>query len=609
MTTATIAQQPFKNKFTFGESKLRTDGDVLLVAFGKDGWLYSVEELGILRKWNPASGEQLDCTPLSDMETLWAFSADGRVLASASDELVIWDAVAGQLLTSIPQHCWITALAFHPDSSFIATGDDDGAIHYLDAPGHHPVFEKGFAYHKKAISALAISPDGKKLAAASEDKQVTVWDLVTGKYIGCLSGHTDRIPALAWHPSSKFLVSAGWDTTARVWDADTLQPVILLNTHGTQVNALAFSRDGRWLACADSTHTIHVWDFTTKKTVHKLKVPEAELRSLAFSPDGKYLACNGDRILHLWNPETGKSYADLGPRPVAKTSVSVHADGAKLLTNGGGSMVRVWNTSSRQPITTLDSADPINAIAFSPDGKWITSSIGKRIRLYDATGKFIADWEDLADAPITTIAFSGDSSLLVSAAREGLSAIVWRVADGEPILLIPDALDGCSIEAVAFHPDNKQVVIGGVDALATTTTGNDGQISIWNIDQRVEITTFLDGTTALAVHPSGDILATTTLDRSIFTWDLHLKQLLQELVGHDGPVNCLAFSPDGNWLASGSEDLTLRIWDAKGREQVALEMESQVTSVAFSADGNFLYTGHANTTCSQIQLPDLLQRK
>jgi WD40 repeat protein len=606
MTSALLPPHAFTKRFTFGEPRLRTDGEVLAISFGKEGSLYTVEELGILRKWNPESGQQLDWFSLSDMETLWAFSADARVLASASDDLTIWDASSGRLLTSMPQPGWVTALAFAPDASFVATGHDDGSIGYWDAPGHHPVFEKNLTFHKKPISAVAISPNGKWLAVASEDKSISVWNLTTGGYCGCLVGHTDRIPALAWHPSSNYLVSAGWDTTARVWDTNTLQPVILLNSHATQVHAMAFSRDGRWLACADSSAVLHVWDFDKKKTVHKLKMPPAEVRTLAFSPDGKHLACNGDRIIHLWNPATGQPYADIGPRPLAKTTVSVGGDGSRLISNGGGNEVRIWNASTRQLITTLQTDEPIHALAFSPDGKRIAGSFGNQIRVWDANGQFVADWEG-PEEPVTTLAFSPDSTLLASGSDRGVCVWIWRVADGEPILLIPDALDGCSIETLAFHPDNNNLAVGGIDWMETG--GNNGAVSVWNLSERAEVATFIDGTTALAIHPSGDILATTTLEHSICLWDLQQKQLLQELIGHDGAVICLAFSPDGNWLVSGSDDHTLRIWDTKGREQMALEVESQITSVTFSADGRFLYTGHANTTCSQIQLPEPFRQR
>jgi WD40 repeat protein len=606
MTSTLLPASALPKPITFGEPKLHTDGDVLGLCFGKDGWLYSIEEMGILRKWNPASGQQLSWASLSDLETLWTFSGDGRVLASASDDLSIWDASSGALLTTIPQPSWVTALAFHPDASFIATGHDDGSIGYWDAPGHHAVFDKSLNFHKKPISAIAISPNGKWLAVASEDKTVSIWNLGTGVYHGCLTGHTDRIPALAWHPDSNYLVSAGWDTTARVWDANTLQPTIILNSHATQVHAAAFSGDGRWLACADSSHTIHLWDFAAKKTVHKLKVPAAELRTLAFSADGKFLACNGDRMIHLCNPETGKPYIDLTPRATSKTSVSLHADGTRLLSNGGGNALRVWSIADRQAVVALDSPEAIHAAAFSPDGKWIAGAIGARVRLWDTTGKFIADW-DGPEEPITTVAFSPDSQTLASGSAQGVAVWLWRVADGEPILIIPDALDGCNIEALAFLPDSNVLAVGGIDWMATG--GSNGAVSLWNLAERAEFATFLEGATAIAAHPSGDILASTTLDHAICLWDLNVCQLAQELIGHDGSVTAIAFSPDGKLLASGSEDHTLRLWDAKGNERVVHEVESQITAIAFSPDGQYLFLGHANTTCSQIQLPESMRRK
>jgi len=69
------------------------------VSFGKEGWLYSIEEQAF-SEMEPRIGPQIDRETLSDLETLWVASADGRVFASASDDLTIWDASSGQMLTS-----------------------------------------------------------------------------------------------------------------------------------------------------------------------------------------------------------------------------------------------------------------------------------------------------------------------------------------------------------------------------------------------------------------------------------------------------------------------------------------------------------------------------
>jgi hypothetical protein len=257
MSSTTAPARVSEITAVFGDSHLHAEGDLLALRYDDDGQLWSVEEPGILRQWDTASGDAKTTFSLSDLETLWGFGPHARLLASASDDLSIWDARTGEVLKAISQPSWVTAFAFHPKQALVATGHDDGKVRVWDI--NKQKLARELSNHTEPISALAFAADGKKLAVASEDKLISLWQTSDGKYLGALEGHKDRIPALAWHPDGKRLVSAGWDTTARVWDVQSFEPVILLNYHDTQVYALAFSPDGKLLATADSGRQVPIW--------------------------------------------------------------------------------------------------------------------------------------------------------------------------------------------------------------------------------------------------------------------------------------------------------------------------------------------------------------
>jgi WD40 repeat protein len=589
----------------FGDPQLHTDGDLLALGFAADGGLWSVEEPGVVRHWNGSGGQPLGWHSLSDLETLWCFSDDARVLASGSDDLSLWDAASGQLLTAIPQPSWVTALAFHRDSTQLATGHDDGVVRFWDAAGHQLLRE--FRRHSRPVSALAFSRDGRRLASAGEDKVIHLWEVDSGRHLGTLAGHTDRVPALAWHPQGKFLVSAGWDTTARVWDTDSCQPVILFNSHANLVTALAFSPDGDLLASADSAHDVHLWQFEEKRTLHVLKGHDGEVRCLAFSRDGRRLASGGaDRVIHLWDPRHGTRLSGSAGAALSRTSLALGPGGTRLALSGGGTAPRVWDTASARPVVTLEVQEPVQALAYSPDGRWVAGGLERAVRLWDAADGRLRAVLDEQEEPVTALAFAPDGSALASASSTGLAVWLWEVPGGEPTLLIPDALDGCTVEALAFHPGGRLLAAGGIDWLATG--GSDGAICVWDLAERCEIATISGGVTAVTWDPAGKRLASASLEQSVCVWDASGGELLHELFGHDGTVSAVAFSPDGRWLASGGEDRTVRLWDATTGEPVALkELDTQVKALCFAPDGRHLYTGNANTTSYRLGLSVLLK--
>src|SRR5579864_2810198 len=115
MTATLLPPNALPHVQVFGDPHLHIDGEMLALTFAPDGSLWSVEEPGVLRHWDPAAAKQLEWQSLSDLETLWCFSRDGKFLASASNDLSFWDVAAGQVLTAVPQPSWVTAMAFHPD--------------------------------------------------------------------------------------------------------------------------------------------------------------------------------------------------------------------------------------------------------------------------------------------------------------------------------------------------------------------------------------------------------------------------------------------------------------------------------------------------------------
>jgi WD40 repeat protein len=617
----------------FGARPFHTDGDLLALAFAPNGDLWSVEDPGVLRRWHVAGQQQLDWFPLEEVATLWCFSPDARLVAAASDELTVWDVPTGDLREtwSHPASSWITAIAFRPPeralppsggrgrlvSHVLAAGDDDGIVRLWDWANQEELLR--IPGHKKAVSALAFSLDGCFLATAGEEKVIHIWEVESGQRVGTLRGHTDRIPALVWHPDGRRLVSAGWDTTARVWDTMTCQPIILLNSHDTQVQALAFNRDGSRLACADSADAIHVWDFARHRTIDVLHSPGAEARCLAFSPNGEWLVSGGvERAIRLWGGGGSSGDVHQADTLLTRTGVAVTA-GGRLASLGGGSALRVYDLASGEPALQLHEAASLRAFAGSADGKWFAASVAlpeeekasrhpplAKVALWDAATGRVQTWLEGQSGPVTAFAFAPDSESVASAGYQSSDVWLWKVPSGEAKLLIPGAVEGCSVEALAFHPHGRLLAVGGVDYLATG--GTDGRIALWDVAGRRVVRHFESGVTALAFSPDGSRLAGTSLRRTVHIWDATTGDTVARLAGHTEAVTCVAFSPDGRLLVTGGDDRFVRLWDPiRGRQLGAAELDTQVKALAFAPDGQSLFTGNGNASSYQIELERLLE--
>jgi WD40 repeat protein len=591
---------------TLGELRFRTDGDVLGLAFSGDGCLWSLEEPGVLRQWDVLTGKAIKSAFLSDLDTLWAFSDDGLLIASASDEVILWDVATGEMLTLLQQSSWVTAVALRSSEAMLASGHDDGVVRLWDVGEEQVVRE--FKGHDRAIGALAFSPDGKRLATAGEDRLIAVWDVQTGRRLGTLNRHTDRIGALTWHPNGRVLVSAAWDRTARVWDTTSFEPVILLNSHADQVTALAFSPDGSRLASADSGNAVRLWDAAAGKEEAVLEGHSDQIHALAFSPGNRVLASAGaDRAIRLWDIDRGRPLHGAGSPVHDRVLLAIGPGGDWLASTCGGQGIHLWETASGKQRFILDAAGPTQFLAGSADGKWLAcGGEDNRIEVRDAqTGELLRTLEG-PTGDLAALEFAPDCQTLASAHAADGSVWLWSVLTGEALLVIPLAAAGCSVQALAFHPEGHLLAAGGVDWLATG--GSEGAVCLWNVKERSRAATIRRSARALAFDSTGQRLASASLDDSIWVWDVPVERLVFEVTGHTNRVNAVSYSPNGKWLASGSDDRTTRLWTAQtGQLWAVHEFETAIRALAFSSDNRFLFTGNGNTTSYQLEMRILVE--
>lgn len=587
----------------YGELRGRIDGDLQAIAYAEDGTVRTVEEGGLLRSWDSETGHQTDFAMLSEVEACWAFSPDGRLLASGSNGISIWDVADAVLLGRLSEPSWMLTLAFSPDGKTIASGHDDNTVRLWDSQTGQRLHS--LKVHQDEVCALAFSWDGRHLATAGEDRLLAIWDVETGKLVGSLRGHTDRVDSLAWNGDGSRLASAGWDTSVRVWDPVAGELLAMLNGQGECVHSVAFvpGSDNR-LVCGDSDCVVRVWDYQTLKILNEFRGHHGAVKLVAIRADGGQVATGGtDRSIQFWDIRAGKPLFENQGALTAVHSIAISPTGELAALHAEG-LLSAWDLATCAPKQTGKTAVGAVAVAASSTGEWALGSLDGRIAI--AASPFDAPriaWPGHQGAA-RILVFSPDGSQLASSASTDGTVKLWNAADGEPVLIIPEATRNCTIEAVAYHPREPHLAAAGINWLGTSDA--DGLIAIWNWRTHKLERVFEGGASRIAFSPDGRYLAAVSLYESIVIWDLATGQLLRELAGRNSSTNAIAFDSQGQFLASGSDDFGLRIWSCRDWSHLAThDLETAIKDLAFTSDGAWLITGNGNSTCYRIDLEGL----
>jgi WD40 domain-containing protein/NACHT domain-containing protein/heterokaryon incompatibility protein (HET) len=285
-----------------------------------------------------------------------AFSPDGSIVASGSNDetIKLWDTRTGTEQATLKGHSGsVRAVAFSPDGSIVASGSNDKTIKLWDTrTGTEQATLKG---HSDWVSAVAFSPDGSIVASGSNDKTIKLWDTRTGTEQATLKGHSDSVSAVAFSPDGSIVASGSNDETIKLWDTRTGTEQATLKGHSDWVSTVAFSPDGSIVASGSNDETIKLWDTRTGTKQATLKGHSDSVSAVAFSPDGSIVASGSDdETIKLWDTRTGTEQATLEINSVV-TELHFSTDTSRLYTNRG-----VLNIPSHITYTS------IRPSAFSP---------------------------------------------------------------------------------------------------------------------------------------------------------------------------------------------------------------------------------------------------
>jgi WD40 repeat protein/tRNA A-37 threonylcarbamoyl transferase component Bud32 len=483
-----------------------------------------------------------------------------------------------ELLTCHGHAGLVWSVAFSRDGRRLASASYDGTVKVWEtAEGKEMFTLKG---HAGPVNGVAFDPDGRRLASAGMDGTVKVWNTADGRQLWTGQGHSGPVWSVAFSPDGRHLASAGGDTTFTVWDAVVGKELMRLRRHSGLVHSVAFSRDGQRLASASDDRTVKVWEAVGGRELLTLRGHTDMVLSVAFSPDGRHLAsASNDRTVRIWDTADGKELLTLQGHVGPVWSVAFSPDGQRLASASEDRTVRVWEVvGGRELFTLRGHSDMVWSVAFSPDGHRLASgSNDQTVKLWE-----VDDMRELStlreyQGPVNGVAFSPDGQRLVTASGDR-SVRVWDAVGDKMLIILEGHAD--AVNGVAFSPDGRRLA----------SASKDGTVKVWETASGKVLLTcraHAGPVNGVAFSPDGRRIASASNDRTVRVWDAADGKELLTLKGHGGVVWSVAFSPDSRRLASASGDGKVRIWgSADGEGLLTLEGHTgAINSVVFSPDG------------------------
>ncbi len=322
---------------------------------------------------SPTAGQTDTATPDTSPTTAQTDTATPDETPTSSS------AAGGALVTFTGHSRYVQALAWSPDNAKIATASGDGTVQVWNATSGASLYT--YSGHQNqnqnaSVNAVAWSQDGNFIYSAATDVQV--WSATDGTKQFTYTGHSDNtIHCLALSPDGKYIASGSDDSTVQVWDARSGTHYVTHSANAS-VRSLAWSPDGTRIASTQND-LVEVWNSSSGNTLNTYKGHSGNnVNALAWSHNGKHVASGSDdKTVQVWDASSlSASYTYYG-HAQSVYAISWSSDDSRIASGGADITVQVWNSSNGlNRFVYHGHNSPVNTVEWSPNGKYVASGSG-----------------------------------------------------------------------------------------------------------------------------------------------------------------------------------------------------------------------------------------
>ena len=490
-----------------------------------------------------------------DQPVTLAIDARGERLAVAwsGAGVTIHDVATGTLLDRFKNSG--SPFALSPDGRWLARAENADIV-LVPIASKDPRIVLG---RHAGVTALAFSPDGSMLAAASGDHTTVLWDVANRTHVRTLWGHREMIFDVAFSPDGEWIATGSLDYTVRIWETRTGQSVAALPGKGPGMR-VRWSPTGEYLATSThSARVIFLYKITGRHGVQQWLIGHRrELLGVVAHPREDRLSTSGYTELHSWDLSVARPSAiSIGPNPGAVTSLAYSHDGALLAVSSwpqkaGPSDVLIRDAHTGRVKGRISAAIYFHALAFDhTDRRLAGGDLAGNVILWDvATTRQLQQFA--TGAGVRSLAFLDDSRKLL--ANGSNSMHLFDLDAGKQIEKLD--LTGGSIRRFVVDPKRNRVLVG-------LTGGAIATVALPDLKAGPRLERAHDGSSVecLALSPDGRLLATAGADHRVVLRDAQSLEPLLSFPAWAGELRDLTFDHNGRRLAIVGTESDVNLWD------------------------------------------------